>query len=79
MCCNPKEPMVSAPTITGCGCGCGTPERQFRRVLSRAQELERLTAYREQLLRGAAEGEKQISTLSKDQGAGSGSQSPDED
>ena len=75
MCCNPKEPTVSAPTTAGCGCGCVMPERQFRRFLSREEEVERLTAYREQLLREAAGVEKQISTLSKEQGAGSGGQS----
>lgn len=79
MCCNSKEPMVPAPTTTGCGCGCGMPERQFRRFLSREEEVARLTAYREQLFREAAEVEKQISTLSKEQDAGSGSQPAGED
>jgi hypothetical protein len=55
------------------------PERQFRRFLSREEEVARLTAYREQLFREAAEVEKQISTLSKEQDAGSGSQPAGED
>jgi hypothetical protein len=54
-------------------------ERQFRRFLSREEEVERLTADREQLLLEAAEVERQISTLSKDQGSGSGGRSAGED
>jgi exonuclease I len=55
------------------------PDRRFRRFLSQEEEVEWLTAYREQLLREAAEVEKQIATLSKEQDAGSGSQPVGED
>ena len=67
MSCESRDVMEAAPTTVGCGCGCGgMPGRSGRKFLSREEEAERLTAYRQQLLREAAEVEKRISTLKKD-------------
>jgi len=66
MCCDSRDLMAAAPMKVGCGCGCGMPGQSGRRFLSRDEEAERLAAYRQQLLREAAEVEKRISTLKRE-------------
>ena len=64
MCCNSQDYLRAPRTSAECGCGCGgVPGHARRRFLSPEEEAERLSAYREQLLREAAEVQKRISSL----------------
>ena len=65
MCCNSPDPTNAPSTNAECGCGCGGPGQARRRFLSPEEQAERLAAYREQLLREAAEVEKRIAALAK--------------
>lgn len=67
MSCNTQASVVPAAQAGGCGCGCGcevsvSTGRQF---LSREEQTERLKAYRQDLLREAAEVERRIADLAK--------------
>jgi hypothetical protein len=64
MCCNSQD-HVRTPMNAECGCGCGGPGQPRRRFLSPEEQAERLSAYREQLLREAAEVERRISALTR--------------
>jgi hypothetical protein len=48
-----------------CGCGCGAPLAFTRRFLSPEEKAERLESYRQELLKEAAELERQISSLTQ--------------
>jgi hypothetical protein len=65
MCCNPRVNTIPVVQAEGCGCGCGTSPGG-RRFLSREEQTERLQAYRQDLLREAAEVEKRIADLAKE-------------
>ena len=65
MSCNTQASVVPAAQAGGCGCGCEVSVSTGRQFLSREEQTERLNAYRQDLLREAAEVERRIADLTK--------------
>ena len=65
MSCNTHASVVPAAQAGGCGCGCEMSVSTGRQLLSLEERTERLNAYRQDLLREAAEVERRIADLTK--------------
>jgi hypothetical protein len=65
MCCNPRTSHPPASYTPACCCGCGAPPGFRRRFISPEEEVEGLKAYRQELLKEAAEVEKRIAATTK--------------
>jgi len=65
MCCGPRGGIGAPMHGMVCGCGCGAPLAFTRRFLSPEEKAERMESYRQELLKEAAELERQISSLTQ--------------